>query len=47
MGQALVETGPHKGHTHYECDACSMYFETAKELVDHGAKVHPVQVAAA
>jgi len=46
MAEAKVTSGSHTGHTHYECDVCNQYFETANELREHGMKAHPQQVAA-
>jgi hypothetical protein len=46
MSQAKIESGSHKGHTHYECTSCNQWFETDKELREHGMKTHPQKVPA-
>ena len=47
MAEAKVMSGSHSGHTHYECDVCNQYFETEKELKEHGMKVHAPKIPAA
>jgi hypothetical protein len=47
MPEARILTGGHSGHTHYECDVCNQWFETEKEMNEHGMKVHSPKIPAA
>ena len=47
MAPTKIASGPHEGHTHYECDACNMWFETDRELKEHGMKTHAEKIPAA